>query len=116
MDGVKIMEAIKGLDNTDVIDLWNEYVKDKNIPDDRIYKNGEAEAFFNGMFSSPYDAVLAVTSGKYNECEKYIAFDNYDVVTFDFWDDSDSPVDIYALVGWLMENPEKAKEYGIEDE
>lgn len=112
----KIMEAINHeMDNVDIINLWNECVFETNLPGDEIFDNDET--FFEETFSSPYDAVLAVTNGEYNECEKYIAFDGYDnVVTFDYWDDENSPIDIGSLVDWLMENPDKAAEIGVEDD
>lgn len=115
MTADKIMEAINGMDNVEVINLWNECIGHTNRPDDEVYENGSD--FFNAYFNSPSDAVLAVCYGNYKECEKYIAFDGYgNVVTFDYWDDENSPIDIYVLVDWLVENPDKAVEYGIEND
>jgi hypothetical protein len=101
------------MDNVEVINLWNECIEHTNMPDDRVYEN--SSDFFNTYFNSPSDAVLAVCYGNYKECEKYIVFDGYgNVVTFDYWDDENSPIDIYILTDWLLENPEKAAEYEID--
>lgn len=101
------------MDSIDVINLWNDCIEDKNILDDKIYNNGED--FFEEMFSSPYDAVRAVAYGEYTLNDNYIAFDGYgNIVTFDYWDDEGSPVDIDILADWLLDNEVVAMEYGIE--
>ena len=38
------------------------------------------------------------------------------VESFDYWQDSNSPIDVDVLAEWLMENPEKLEELGIEDD
>lgn len=113
MTADKIMEVINEMDNQKVINLWNECIEWTNRSDDEVFENDPS--FFDTYFNSPSDAVLAACYGKYKECKKYIAFDGYgNVVTFDYWDDYNSPVDIYILTDWLLENPEKAAEYGID--
>lgn len=116
MTAEKIMEAIKHkMDSYDIINLWNECVFETNLTDGEIADNDET--FFKEIFSSPYDAVRAVAYGEYTLNDNYIAFDGYgNVVTFDYWDDENSPIDVDVLVEWLMEQPKKLKELGIEDE
>lgn len=115
MTADKIMEAINGMDNVEVINLWNECIGHTNRPDDEVYENGSD--FFNAYFNSPSDAVLAVINGEYDESDVYVAFDaDSNLVTFMFWDDDESPIDADALASWLLDNELVAMEYGIEDE
>lgn len=112
----KIMEFInRSMVDTEVITLWNECAESKCCYDDRVYDNDET--FFNEMFRTTYDAVRAATNGDYNVHDDYVVFDGYaNLQSFDWLDDNNSPVDEDILVDWLMENPEKAAELGIEDE
>lgn len=116
MTSDKIMDFINNkMDNAKVIDLWNECIEVKDMPDDRVY--GNDEDFFDTYFNSPYEAVSSAALGDWKDCDTYVAFDGYaNVVSFDYWDDENSPIDIYILVDWLVENPDKAAELGIEDE
>lgn len=111
----KITEKLGAMDTERVIELWNECIEAKDMSDDRVYENGED--FFDTYFNSPYEAVLSAKLGDWRDCDVYVAFDGYaNVVSFDYWDDENSPIDVYILTNWLLENPEKAAEYGIEDD
>ena len=112
----KIMEFInRSMSNTEVINLWNECAEEKRYYDDRVY--GNDETFLDEMFRTTHDAVRAATNGDYNVHDDYVVFDGYaNLQSFDWWDDNNSPIDEDILVDWLMENPEKAAEIGIEDE
>lgn len=116
MTAEKIMEAINHkMDSDDIINLWNECAESKCYYDDRVY--GNDETFLNEMFGQTYDAVRAATNGDYNVHDGYVVFDGYaNLQSFDWWDDNNSPVDEDTLVDWLMEQPKKLKELGIEDE
>ena len=99
----EIVESIKKMDNAKIINLWNKYVGEKDYPheDDVIYTNNCA--FFNTLFM-PFDAVLAVMHGHYNENDNYVIIDeNKNVQSFTNWDDAKSPVDVDVLVDWLFE-------------
>lgn len=59
----------------------------------------------------------AATNGDYNVHDDYVVFDGYaNLQSFDWWDDNNSPVDEDTLVDWLMENPKKLDELGIEED
>lgn len=103
------------MDTERVIELWNECAESKCYYDNRVYDNDEA--FFNEMFRTTYDAVRAASNGDYNVHDDYVVFDGYaNVESFDYWQDSNSPIDVDVLAEWLMENPEKLEELGIEDD
>lgn len=111
----EMLKAVKGLPYTEIIYLWNEYAEKNGMADKKVYKN--TLDFLDEMFACPSDAVLAVTCGKYEEGDVYATFDSLgNLVTFMFWDDEDSPIDADIIAEWLLNNPMKAAEYGIEDE
>ena len=100
----EIVETIKKMDNAKVINLWNNYVGEKCYPheDDTVYTNNCA--FFNSFFT-PYDAVMSVLYGNYNEEDNYVIIDEHEnVKSFTNWDDVYSPVDVDILADWLLEN------------
>ena len=99
----EIVKTIKKMDNAKVINLWNNYVGEKCYPheDDTIYTNNCA--FFNTFFT-PYDAVMSVLYGNYNEDDVYVIIDEHDSVqSFTNWDDVYSPVDVDILANYVLE-------------
>ena len=99
----EIVETIKKMDNAKVINLWNNYVGEKCYPheNDTIYTNNCA--VFNSFFT-PYDAVMSVLYGNYNEEDDYVIIDEHEnVKSFTNWDDVYSPVDVDILADWLLE-------------
>ena len=111
----EMLKAIKGLSYVEIMYLWNEYADKNGMADKKVYKN--TLDFLDEAFTCPSDAVLAVTCGKYKEGDVYTTFDSLgNLVTFMFWDDEDSPIDANIIADWLLDNPMKAAEYGIEDE
>lgn len=109
------MEEINNIANADVIDAWNECADEKGYTDDWIYENGPE--FLDTFFESPSDAVLSVKYGHYKSNDYYVAFDGYgNLQSFEYWEDYGSPIDVNILADWFLENPGKAKKYGIEDD
>ena len=99
----EIVETIKKMDNAKVINLWNNYVGEKCYPreDGTIYTNNCA--VFNSFFT-PYDAVMSVLYGHYNENDNYVIIDESEnVQSFTNWDDEKSPVDIDILANYMLE-------------
>ena len=98
----EIVETIKKMDNAKVINLWNNYVGEKCYPHNTVYTNNCA--VFNSLFT-PYDAVMSVLYGHYNENDDYVIIDESEnVQSFTDWDDTYSPVDVDILANWLLEN------------
>ena len=99
----EIVKAVKKMDNAKIINLWNKYVGEKCYPheDDVIYTNNCA--VFNSFFT-PYDAVMSVLYGHYDENDDYVIIDeNKNVQSFTNWNDKKSPVAVDVLVGRLRE-------------
>ena len=100
----EIVETIKKMDNAKVINLWNNCVGEKCYPYNTIYTIYTNNCAFFNTFFMPFDAVLAVMHGHYNENDDYVIIDEHDSVqSFTNWDDTYSPVDINILIDWLIE-------------
>lgn len=111
----KIMEKIGVMETERVIGLWNECIEYTGYTDDEVYEN--SEDFFNEMFRNPYDAAMRVAFGNWKCSDRYVVFNGYaNVESFNYWQDANSPVDVDVLAEWLMDNPEKAAEIGVEDD
>lgn len=101
----EIVETIKKMDNMKVINLWNNYVGEKSYPHNTIYTIYTNNCAFFNTFFMPFDAVMSVLYGHYNENDDYVIIDEHDnVQSFTNWDDAKSPVDIDILSNWLLEN------------
>ena len=100
----EIVETIKKMDNARVINLWNECVAEKSYPYNTIYTIYTNNCGFFNTFFMPFDAVLAVMHGHYNENDDYVVIDESEnVQSFTNWNDTKSPVDMNILVDWLFE-------------
>lgn len=100
---------VDGLDNEELVSVWNEYCMDCRL-DDFIYLNNED--FFVENFSNPYDVVQRISFGKYNFNDTYVVFNGYaNLKTFSMPEEQ-----IYKpeLVEWLMNNVSVAEDYGFE--
>lgn len=105
----EIMKAVAIMETADIIELWNEYIEEVNYPDDRVYGNNML--FFEEMFAHPYDVAIAVTYGDWRQDDEYVVFNGYgNISSFNYWGESNSPIDIDALVEWLSDNKEKVEE------
>lgn len=96
-----IDEAIEKMDNKEVIDLWECYCSENDCLDDGIYNNDMDT--IDGCFSKPHQAVLAVADGDWHEPDEYFRFNGYgNIESFSYWNDVNSPIDVSALIDWLI--------------
>lgn len=110
----KIMEEINNMTNADAIGAWNECAQEMGYDDNVICNNGPE--FIDMMYDSPYDAILAVEYGHYSSGDEYATINGCgNLESFNYWTDSDI-IDTNFLADWLMDNLDKAKGYGIEEE
>lgn len=103
----EIVEAIKKMDKAKIINMWNEYVEECAYPYEAVHPYNVVYtnncAFFNSFFI-PFDAVLAVIYGNYNENDDYVVIDKSgNAQSFTDWNDVHSPVNIDVLANWLIE-------------
>lgn len=101
-----------GFENDDVvldtilITIWNEYIE-KIGYGEKIFSN-EAEFFNDGKFVTPYDAAWAVSIGDWRRTDEYVCFNSKGfLVSFQHWNDKNSPVDVSRLSAWIQTNDKK---------
>lgn len=105
----EIMKAVAIMDTQDIIELWNECIEEVNYPNDRVYGNNML--FFEEMFAHPYDVAQAVAYGDWKVNDTYVVFNGYgNISSFNYWGDSNSPIDLDVIVEWLSDNKEKVEE------
>ena len=105
----KITEYLNNLDDSELVNIHNEYCQSCNYSDNEIYSNDEE--FFNTFFEGKViEAVRAVAYGEYQYNNDYVIFNGYgNLESFDYAKDR---VDISAIAEDIKENPENY--YGIE--
>ena len=105
----EIMKAVAIMDTDDIITLWNECIDEVGYPGDRVYENNTS--FFDEMFDNPYDVAVAVAYGDWKANDTYVVFNGYgNISSFNYWGDSNSPIDLDVIVEWLSDNKEKVEE------
>ena len=109
MTSEEIMKAVAIMDTDDIIALWNECIDEVGYPNDRVYGNNML--FFEEMFAHPYDVAQAVAYGDWKVNDTYVVFNGYgNISSFNYWGDSNSPIDLDVIVEWLSDNKEKVEE------
>ncbi|WP_288878583.1 hypothetical protein [Megasphaera massiliensis] len=90
-----------GMDEMDVISLWNEYCRDTDHPLSIIYENDEET--INSLFNSPMEAVRAIAYGKYKYYDGYFYRDAYNsMISFENLVSDKSPYMAERLIKWLV--------------
>lgn len=102
------MECWGSCDTATNVEIWNKYARN-NDPNNEIFENGED--FFNTYYyGKPMDAVRAVSYGEYSFTDTYVWNNGYgNLDSSDYY--SDMPIDEYALLDYLQNNPEILQEY-----
>lgn len=86
----------------DVVKVWNEYCEKSN-EDERIYPNDEYN--LNELFSSVGEFARSASYGDFYFSQKYMTFNGYgNIVTFNTINNVNCPIDVGALVNYLIEN------------
>lgn len=106
-DSVK--EYLRNLDDSELINIHNEYCQSTNNSDDEIYNNDED--FFNIFFEgNVMEAVRAVSFGEYSYSHDYVVFNGY--ANLETFNNPTDKVDIESIASDILENTENY--YGIE--
>ena len=71
-----ILEAIKEMDNHELIEIHNQYCENINYMDDQIYYNDEEffEIYFDGRTQ---ELIRAIFYGDFNPNDEFIKFNGY---------------------------------------
>jgi hypothetical protein len=103
-----IIEYLEGLNNSELMQVHNEYCENMQYDEDRVYEN--SEDFLEENFATKLDAVRAATYGEYDFRHDYaIVNGNGNIETSN---DVSDFVDIPSIASDILENPENY--YGIE--
>lgn len=103
-----ITDYLNGLDNSELVNVHNQYCQNANCSDDEIYSNDEE--FFNIFFEGKVlEAVRAVSFGEYRYQDEYVIFNGY--ANLETFNNPADHVDISAIAADILENPEN---YDIE--
>ena len=113
----KIMEVLKGMEDGELISVWNEYCDNCNMFDDRIYYMEELDEFFSGQ-----DATYILNrafyghdqwgdNSKFNPNRNYFTFNGYgNLISLDWigWNEYAGNfgdcIDEHALIDYIIEN------------
>jgi hypothetical protein len=94
------IEQLKDLEDTTLIQLWNDYCQENNMYDDTIYENDED--FLNTF--TPLEVAQRVSYGEYQYRDMYVKFNGYgNFVSFTYTSDVYSHIDFDELLKWLKE-------------
>lgn len=86
----------------DAVKVWNEYCEKSN-EDEYIYPN--EEYMLNELFSSVGEFARSARYGDFHFAQKYMTFNGYgNIVTFNTINNVNCPIDVNALVNYLIEN------------
>ena len=88
-------------DMDDIINLWNEYCKEKKDDDNHIHYNVK-EYFDEYFIESAMEAVRTVLWGNYNIADEYFYFKYNAIQTFSFLLDEECPIDRKKLTEWIL--------------
>lgn len=95
----------------DLVSLWNDFCDG----DDYIHQGVEDMA---ELYSDPASFGRAIFFGDVqNWLDDYACFNGYgNIVTFNYWDDKNSPIDLDLLAEWLEENDHEVYQTWVEEQ
>ena len=94
-----VFDTINNMNDSEMIDLWNEYCGDNGYYDDRIEYFDEG--VFNDLMSgkTPYEIYQIIDNSDISFFDDYCRYDGYELNTFtDIYDS----IDIENLVEWII--------------
>lgn len=115
MEREKIKELIINSSNAEIVRAWNRVCDDY---DDEVFENEETalEERFSGDVGS---ALRAAFYGDYRYPDSFCCFNGYgNLVSFDYYDDENSPIDIEQIVDYFENNQSELPDFfdvNIED-
>lgn len=97
-------EFLKTKDTARLVALWNEFSESSSY--EPIFVGGLEELGAELFHNRPVEFARAVYFGDVgNWADDYAYFDAYgNIVSFNYWDDVQSPIDLEELAFWLEES------------
>ena len=93
-------EELEELEDEKVVDLWNDYCKNNNMGDDRIYHMDEIDDVLGRMW--PSDLLDTIDFNRFSECDSYFGYNGYGYI-----ESFNTPYDVIdeeALLEWYNAN------------
>ena len=107
-----VIEYLEGLDDNELVSIWNEHCQSSGSGDDEIYSNDED--FFNTFFDGKViEAIRAVSYGEYSYNHEWVIFNGYANL-----ESSDSPtewIDLSEIADDILENEQNFYDIELED-
>ena len=106
-----IREAVESMDDSDLVNAWNEVCDNENYMDDYIYSNDPDELLYG---KTPSDILSEVTED-YSVNDNYAVWTVYGLESFNYTSDSSCPIDIDIIVDYIIDNEEDFDDSDIEE-
>jgi uncharacterized protein YycO len=101
----KVINVINAMDDSELIQLNNEYCQDINAGDSEIF--GNDEDFLSTFFANNPDSLArAIFYGDYNYSHNYVRFNGYgNLETFNWFETKDLCELVATIAKYIAENP-----------
>lgn len=106
-----IREAVESMDDSDLVNAWNEVCDSENYMDDYIYSNDPDELLYGRTPSE----ILSDVTEDYNVNDEYAVWTVYGLESFNYTSDSSCPIDIDMIVDYIIDNEEDFGDSDIEE-
>lgn len=106
-----IREAVESMNDSDLVNAWNEVCDNENYMDDYIYSN-DPDELLSGRTPSE---VLNDVAGDYSVNDEYAVWTVYGLESFNYTSDSSCPIDIDMVVDYIIDNEEDFDDSDIEE-
>lgn len=98
-----VIDYLRSADLDDLVNVWNVYCYGVDNYDEEIYPNDDAT--LDEMFPSAYEFARSAKYGDYDFRHEYFTFNGYgNIVSFNYLDDDNCPIDLDVLAEWFIEN------------
>ena len=109
----KIREVMSGLYTDDIVNAWNNYIAEVNLTDDEVFPMDDFSE--NMQWRPALDVVIDCMLGEFDYNDYYYWIDlSTNITSFSHWDDDDSPIDMEAMIDFMVEKSNALKVKGVE--
>lgn len=93
-------EELEELEDEKVVDLWNDYCKNNNMDDDRIYHMDDLDDVLGRMW--PSDLLDTIEFNRFSEGDSYFGYNGYGYI--ESFNTPYEVIDEEALLEWYNAN------------
>lgn len=102
-----VAEYLGKQNSNTIVEWWRDYCYNTNGYDDDVFDMDEFDELMNAK--GAWEATRAAFFGDFNPTHNWFRFNAYgNLESFDYWDDSNSPIDLDEIASWICGNPEVA--------